>query len=352
MRPSPGDLRQQDRKGLLARIPAFPPIVLRLLDLLARDDVEIRELVALISSDPAFSAQILQVANSPLFGFRAQDRQPAIGAGGPGAAPGPLAVHDRGHGQSHEGRAAYRGTGALLAAHAGLRPAYRGTGALLLGLRRPRLYRRLAARCGPSGLVAGLSEGVRRTIAPRRTQCAGAAGLSNTRNWAWIIARPAAYWPSIGTCRRTSRSSPPAITIRKAMPKSICSPWCIWAAGWPIAWASGWSSRCVRARPRRSSSRCHRCLRSASGSTRPAGAKSWNAASGATGIPMAGGWRAYGRMPSLPPKSPSWPWPNWPSCTCPIPNAGESLSRELLVLVGIGLLFTVMIVALVYFALK
>src|ERR1017187_7147611 len=67
-----GKLTQPDRKGLLARIPAFPPIVLRLLDLLARDDVEIRELVALISSDPAFSVQILQVANSPIFGFRSQ----------------------------------------------------------------------------------------------------------------------------------------------------------------------------------------------------------------------------------------------------------------------------------------
>ena len=66
------ELKQQDRKGLLARIPAFPPIVLRLLDVLARDDVEIRELVSLISSDPAFSAQILRVANSPLFGFRSQ----------------------------------------------------------------------------------------------------------------------------------------------------------------------------------------------------------------------------------------------------------------------------------------
>ncbi|HTQ53070.1 MAG TPA: HDOD domain-containing protein [Bryobacteraceae bacterium] len=66
------DAVQTDRKGLLARIPAFPPIVLRLLDLLAREDVEIRELVALISSDPAFSAQILKVANSPLFGFRGQ----------------------------------------------------------------------------------------------------------------------------------------------------------------------------------------------------------------------------------------------------------------------------------------
>jgi HD-like signal output (HDOD) protein len=67
-----GELTHTDRKGLLARIPAFPPIVLRLLDLLARDVVAIRELVALISSDPALSAQILQVANSPLFGFRAQ----------------------------------------------------------------------------------------------------------------------------------------------------------------------------------------------------------------------------------------------------------------------------------------
>ena len=31
---------KHDRKGLLARIPAFPPIVLRLLDLLARDSMK------------------------------------------------------------------------------------------------------------------------------------------------------------------------------------------------------------------------------------------------------------------------------------------------------------------------
>jgi len=66
------ELKPQDRKALLARIPAFPPIVLRLLDLLSRDNVEIRELVRLISADPALSAQILRVANSPLFGFRSQ----------------------------------------------------------------------------------------------------------------------------------------------------------------------------------------------------------------------------------------------------------------------------------------
>lgn len=66
------ETKQQDRKVRLARIPAFPPIVLRLLNLLSNQDVEIRDLVSLVSSDPAFSAQLLRVANSPLFGFSAQ----------------------------------------------------------------------------------------------------------------------------------------------------------------------------------------------------------------------------------------------------------------------------------------
>jgi HD-like signal output (HDOD) protein len=68
----PQERRQQDRKALLARIPAFPPIVLRLLNLLGQDEVEIRDIVALISSDPALSAHVLRMANSPLFGFRSQ----------------------------------------------------------------------------------------------------------------------------------------------------------------------------------------------------------------------------------------------------------------------------------------
>ena len=36
----------------------------------------------------------------------------------------------------------------------------------------------------------------------------------------------------------------------------------------------------------------------------------------------------------------------------PDPNAGSSLPRELLMLIGIGLLFTILIVALVHFAVK
>lgn len=65
-------LRTPDRKLRLTKIPAFPPIVLRLLNLLSSNDVDIRDLVALVSSDPAFSAHLLRVANSPLFGFSAQ----------------------------------------------------------------------------------------------------------------------------------------------------------------------------------------------------------------------------------------------------------------------------------------
>lgn len=58
--------------AVLAKIPAFPTIVLRVLDLLSQDNVEVSELTELIDSDVVFSAQILKVANSPLFGFRAQ----------------------------------------------------------------------------------------------------------------------------------------------------------------------------------------------------------------------------------------------------------------------------------------
>lgn len=56
----------------LSKIPAFPPISLRILDLLAGEDVEVRRLVELLTADPAFSAQILRLANSPLFGFHSR----------------------------------------------------------------------------------------------------------------------------------------------------------------------------------------------------------------------------------------------------------------------------------------
>jgi putative nucleotidyltransferase with HDIG domain len=56
----------------LSRIPAFPPIVMRVFDLLTSEDVEVRKLVEILTADPAFSAQILRLANSPVFGFHSR----------------------------------------------------------------------------------------------------------------------------------------------------------------------------------------------------------------------------------------------------------------------------------------
>src|SRR5262245_1761983 len=56
----------------LASVPAFPPVALRLLDLLGHDDTEVKDLVDLVSSDAAMAAQVLRMANSALFGCAAQ----------------------------------------------------------------------------------------------------------------------------------------------------------------------------------------------------------------------------------------------------------------------------------------
>lgn len=57
---------------VLCRIPAFPPVVLRVLDLLARQETDMALLVREIASDATLSAQVLRLANSPLFGLATQ----------------------------------------------------------------------------------------------------------------------------------------------------------------------------------------------------------------------------------------------------------------------------------------
>jgi HD-like signal output (HDOD) protein len=56
----------------LANIPAFPAVVLRVLDIVSQDEPDLRNLVQEINSDATLSAQVLRLANSPLFGFSAQ----------------------------------------------------------------------------------------------------------------------------------------------------------------------------------------------------------------------------------------------------------------------------------------
>ena len=63
---------EKAKKLVLEKIPAFPPIVMKILDLLGGDGVEIADLVELISTDAVFAAQVLKFANSPLFGLRSQ----------------------------------------------------------------------------------------------------------------------------------------------------------------------------------------------------------------------------------------------------------------------------------------
>ena len=61
-----------EKRPVLSRIPVFPPIALSVLDSTSRSNVEIAHLAELIGSDAVFSAQVLRLANSPVFGHAAQ----------------------------------------------------------------------------------------------------------------------------------------------------------------------------------------------------------------------------------------------------------------------------------------
>jgi putative nucleotidyltransferase with HDIG domain len=52
------------------RIPPFPQIAIRILQLTNNEDVSMNRVSALISSEPAFSSEVLTIANSALYGVR------------------------------------------------------------------------------------------------------------------------------------------------------------------------------------------------------------------------------------------------------------------------------------------
>lgn len=54
----------------LKKVPPFQPVAARLLTLLSHEDVTVAEIADLISSDAAFTARLLQRANSVLYGSR------------------------------------------------------------------------------------------------------------------------------------------------------------------------------------------------------------------------------------------------------------------------------------------
>src|SRR6476646_10689876 len=61
------DLAQIRPPAGLCRLPQFRPVALKLLKLVLNDDVQFGAVADLLSSDPAFSAEILALANSPLY---------------------------------------------------------------------------------------------------------------------------------------------------------------------------------------------------------------------------------------------------------------------------------------------
>jgi len=63
-----------DKPWALINLPPFPAVAMRILQLLAREDVGMKELSTQIQADPALSSELLKLANSPLFGFRSEVR--------------------------------------------------------------------------------------------------------------------------------------------------------------------------------------------------------------------------------------------------------------------------------------
>jgi putative nucleotidyltransferase with HDIG domain len=61
------DTAQMNVPGGLCRLPQFRPVALKLLKLISSDDVEFSAVAKMLSSDPAFSAEVLALANSPLY---------------------------------------------------------------------------------------------------------------------------------------------------------------------------------------------------------------------------------------------------------------------------------------------
>jgi len=235
----PRELKQQDRKALLSRIPAFPPIVLRLLNLLSNDDVGIKDLVALVSSDPAFSAQLLRVANSPLLGYHGQvdSLQSAL----------VLLGLRRVRALTMTVATANHMKAALKVEE--LSRCWRHMLACAL------LTEELARSCSvfeDRAYTAGLLHDVGRLGLLLAHPAAYAEMLRDAdrnaldlldcerESLAWITAKRAAPWPSSGTFLGIFRLSPPGITIRRKTTSWICSHWCTSDANWPTVWDSGW----------------------------------------------------------------------------------------------------------------
>ena len=67
-------VNETKRPWALEELPPFPLIAIRLLRMLAQEDVDVNEVSRVIAADPVFVTRVLQMANSPLFALECQVR--------------------------------------------------------------------------------------------------------------------------------------------------------------------------------------------------------------------------------------------------------------------------------------
>lgn len=60
--------------SFLVSLPPFPAVAMRVLNLLAKEDLGLKELTQQIQADPVLSSEVLTMSNSVLFGFRTEIR--------------------------------------------------------------------------------------------------------------------------------------------------------------------------------------------------------------------------------------------------------------------------------------
>ncbi|MDE3181057.1 MAG: HDOD domain-containing protein [Acidobacteriota bacterium] len=64
----------REKASVLVSLPPFPAIAMRVLDLLSKEELGLKELTQQIQADAVLSSEILTVSNSVLFGFRTEIR--------------------------------------------------------------------------------------------------------------------------------------------------------------------------------------------------------------------------------------------------------------------------------------
>jgi len=64
----------REKLAKCADLPSMPAVAIQILDLCQRDEPDMGEIAKLIGSDPALSAKILRLTNSPMFGLKCQVR--------------------------------------------------------------------------------------------------------------------------------------------------------------------------------------------------------------------------------------------------------------------------------------